>query len=336
MKTQHPKKELEYEQRAGHFASRRQFRWLMLLVMINLAITVQTSYWPSLSKSISEQWDKYRESRRVRALQQQAANWAEPANKVVWDENPETAAALLATPGYRGIRIDGVERYPSLSNWPRGARANVPEVIDRFYRDRFNLTYHHAFPDLGGEESVDPDEVALVLMHNFKTPAGEDRLVYVYVRGKLRLTNAKFPEGDSGRMETGPSSPRFDRPFSSTVEKELRLKGFACRWPLDGQAVVASPADRSTLLIRPEDEVWQQPWTWTPGTPGTAEEIRLTGGGHYRFFAGQPDLADPSHFTIPYDLDGKRGVIHGRVKANGALELKPDGGRLVGSRWYAK
>jgi hypothetical protein len=211
----------------------------------------------------------------------------------------------------------------------------VPQAIDRFYRDRFNLTYHHAFPDLGGEESIDPDEVALVLMHGFKTPAAEERLVYVYVRGKLTLNNAKFPEGESGRMQTQPRNPRSDQPFSSTVEKMLRLQGFSCRWPPDGQVIVAPPADRSTLLIRPEDKAWEVPWRWTPGKPGTAEEIRLTGGGHYRFFAGQPDPADPSHFTIPYDLDGKHGVIHGRVKANGALELKPDGGRLVGNQWYA-
>src|SRR5258706_647630 len=160
-------------------------------------------------------------------------------------------------------------------------------------------------------------------MHGFKTPAGEDRLVYVYVRGKLKLTNAKLPEADSGKMEPQPRNARSDRPFSSTVEKELCLKGFACRWPPDEQAIVASPADRSTLLIRPEDKVWQLPWTWTPGTPGTAEEIRLTGGGHYRFFAGQPDPADPSHFTIPYDPHAKRGVIHDRVSTGAALALKP-------------
>src|SRR5258706_1619762 len=169
----------------------------MLLVLITLAITVQTSYWPSLSKSIGEQWGKYRESRRVRALQQQATNWAEPANKVVWDENPETAAALLATPGYGSIRIDGVERYPLLSNWPRGARAHVPEAIDRFYRDRFNLTYHHAFPDLSGEEAIEPDQVRLVLMHGFKTPAGGGRPGCVFVRGMVKLTNATRPECDN-------------------------------------------------------------------------------------------------------------------------------------------
>ena len=192
METPQPKKELEYEQPSPHFASRRQFRWLMLLVLINLAITVQTSYWPGLSKSISEQWGKYRESRRAQALQEQVTNWTQPANKVVWDEDPERAAALLATPGYGPIRIDGIQRYPFLSNWPPGARATVPQVIDQFYRDRFNLTYHHPFPDLGGEEAINPDEVALVLMHGFKTPAGEDRLVYIYVRGKLKLENANL------------------------------------------------------------------------------------------------------------------------------------------------
>jgi hypothetical protein len=38
------------------------------------------------------------------------------------------------------------------------------------------------------------------------------------------------------------------------------------------------------------------------------------GRGYVRFYAGQIDAADPSHFTIRYTLDGKDGIIHGRMR----------------------
>ncbi|HEV8606759.1 MAG TPA: hypothetical protein VGQ99_15395 [Tepidisphaeraceae bacterium] len=34
---------------------------------------------------------------------------------------------------------------------------------------------------------------------------------------------------------------------------------------------------------------------------------------HLRFFAGQPDPANQSRFTIPYELNGQRGTIEGRL-----------------------
>jgi hypothetical protein len=54
----------------------------------------------------------------------------------------------------------------------------------------------------------------------------------------------------------------------------------------------------------------------------------------FRFYAGQPDPADASHFTIGYDLDGRRGAIDGRLKDNGRVEFKPDTGAVINDRWY--
>src|SRR5216117_1666630 len=78
------KQSVDYERPAGQYATRRQFRFLMILVIVNLAITIQSNYWPGLASSLKGQWTQYRERKRARALQQQAMNWTEPATKVVW------------------------------------------------------------------------------------------------------------------------------------------------------------------------------------------------------------------------------------------------------------
>ena len=50
-----------------------------------------------------------------------------------------------------------------------------------------------------------------------------------------------------------------------------------------------------------------------------------------RVLAGQPDPADGTHFTIPYILNGKPGVIDGRLRANGRVMLEPREGQFL--RW---
>ena len=43
-----------------------------------------------------------------------------------------------------------------------------------------------------------------------------------------------------------------------------------------------------------------------------------------RLYAGQPDPNDRSRFTIGYELQGRRGVIAGRLHDNGTIEFIPD------------
>jgi hypothetical protein len=54
---------------------------------------------------------------------------------------------------------------------------------------------------------------------------------------------------------------------------------------------------------------------------------------HFRFHAGQLDPNDPGHFTVDYEHDGVRGTIHGRLKDNGSVELRPDAGTMTGEYW---
>jgi hypothetical protein len=53
-----------------------------------------------------------------------------------------------------------------------------------------------------------------------------------------------------------------------------------------------------------------------------------------RFYAGQPDPADPAHFTIRYDLLGGSGTIDGRLTDDGkriALQIRD--GPAIGTKW---
>ena len=50
----------------------------------------------------------------------------------------------------------------------------------------------------------------------------------------------------------------------------------------------------------------------------------------FTLYWGQPDVADRSHFTIPYKLAGKSGTIEGRLASDGTVNLSIRDGPLLG------
>ena len=112
MPNDNQKAPLSYELPPSSPVSRRQFRLLLALVLVNLLITLQFAYFPGLTASIKNRWAQYQQKRereaavkQALAVEQQAMNFADPPDKVVWDENPETAAKLLAAGGYKSIPV---------------------------------------------------------------------------------------------------------------------------------------------------------------------------------------------------------------------------------------
>jgi hypothetical protein len=59
-----------------------------------------------------------------------------------------------------------------------------------------------------------------------------------------------------------------------------------------------------------------------------AMRVRVSDIQKLQIFAGQPDAKDPTRFTIDYSIDGKRGMIEGKLDDLGQLTLTPDGGRI--------
>lgn len=89
-----------------------------------------------------------------------------------------------------------------------------------------------------------------------------------------------------------------------------------------------------------------EPASWRPGPairptfydgavgpdPNVGPGIILDYTASRRFYAGQPDPADPSRFTIAYEEAGGRGTVEGRLDDNGVVTLTlldgPARGRL--------
>jgi hypothetical protein len=74
--------------------------------------------------------------------------------------------------------------------------------------------------------------------------------------------------------------------------------------------------------------------TWTPhaGSLTYPPEVRsgiytvrlpeLKTAEYLRFYTGQPDQNDLSHFTIVFEIDGQKGTIDGRVIGEGRVDLR--------------
>jgi hypothetical protein len=54
--------------------------------------------------------------------------------------------------------------------------------------------------------------------------------------------------------------------------------------------------------------------------------LTLDAGGNFRLYAGQPDPADDSHFTIRYELNGKSDIIDGWLMSDETVNLQVRGG----------
>jgi hypothetical protein len=319
---------LAYERPAAG-VPRWQFRLLFLLVLVNLVITIQTAYAPQVASQVKQRWAAWRAAQQTKATNQRAFAFVEPPTKVVWDDNPGTAAKLLASPGYRAMRVDALQNYPPLARWPRSAAAAVPPAVDTFHR----LHFRNSFPNLAGQHVVEPDSVAAVMLHRMKTPGGEDRVVFVYVTGGSSLYSLQLI-GPDGKYTSPSFGVPTDRPWEGVVTRHLRLRAVPCRVDADGTGVSTSSGDGAELLIHPAaGAAAVRRIQWSPPAGDRPEQVRLSGPGEFRFYAGQPDPSDPTHFTVGYDVDGAPGTIHGRLAPDGTIKLEPTTGRVVGSQW---
>lgn len=324
-----PTPPLSYDRPANAGIPRWQFRLLLLLVLLNLAITIQSVYAPGVAAAVKQRWAAHQAAKQARAIQQQAMTYTQPAGKVIWDEDPATAAALLATPDYRVIEIRGRERLIPVP-LPFGARARLPGIAGPLF---VNL-----LP--GYPNAIQPEETALVFLHGRISKAGE-ALVCVGAKGdaSLGLENP-FRPGNPGGMP-------HDKPWTATLGRRLSIVASASDFSTRTPARAVPREDRIAELVIERGDWETEPaqrafggnryapatLRWTPPQGERPGTMSLDAAGAFRLYAGQPDPKDPSHFTIDYDYAGRRGTIHGYLKDNGGVELKPDAGTVTGPTW---
>jgi hypothetical protein len=321
--TEGDKQSLSYESPAGSPVPRWQFRLLFLLVLVNFAITIQMAYAPGVTSAVGKWWTDHRAQRRMRALYQQASTWSAPAGTVVWEEDAEAAAKLRATGGYIVTQMPYqvfFGHYPSLKSWPRGAAINAPG---------FAAQLQEGFPiyDNNGRIPQADEDWALLLLHELRSPGGKERLVYVVVESKVDLGEPRAPFGPDAR---------HDNPLEVVGFRRLRLIATSCA--KNGATLLRPQRGETTeLFIVPGGRSLSQgipvPWRWEPAQGGKPGEVRVESPYRFRFYAAQPDPADASHFTIDYDLNDTRGKIHGRLKDDGTIDLKPEAGTVALPVW---
>lgn len=294
--------------------TRRQFRLLLILTLLNTLMLGFFVCGPAVSKFRNQIWAEYQsrqlqrdqERKRVAAMQaarqtfqsqwQQAANWSVPAGKVLYEEDPDRAAKLLAGAGYRAILSARAEYFP-----PR--QWQVP-VFSPQPTGPLNLM-GGAFP---------------LLVHVVKLSDGTPGLLCVYFVA-------------AQEMRTGTSTP-LERSYAvhsqRMIKAQLYLKdGFSLE-SVSGLGMQIDQSDRQPqqTLFGSRDNGRHATITWTKLESWENGKIEFELRDIFRLFAGQPDKADPKHFTLPYELDGVPGAIDCFMR-NDNVDLVPRSGRIV-------
>jgi hypothetical protein len=319
---------LTYERPPAGAITRGHVRWVLVLATVYVLMNVQNTYLPDVRSVIKDWWASRRLDaehaealQKARAFERKVMDFTEPPTKVVWEEDANAAAQLVAGAGYRWVPVEPLDKGarntsyfanpdPLFAPWPRGARALPPPLLQQGPSGAFRI-------NCGDEEAV-------VITHGRRAAAGAERLVVVVASGRQELG------GINGGIDKGPP----DQSWSRAVKKYQWLTA-SLYAPGDGETAGKMINNRSTvLLIHPESDPLATTWTYTPGKVGEAGKIDVPPRDRLRLFAGQPDPADAAHFTIAYDIDGQPGVVDGRLKDDDTVELKPTTGKIIGDRWY--
>jgi hypothetical protein len=307
---------LTYDPETGRSQiSRRQFRFLLGLTLVNTLMLGAFVAGPGISKLTRGWWDDYKRWRADRQAAKQAkvardrflVDYAkllahrDPPDKVVYDEDPDRAARLIKNEGYTAYTSGGSFVYLTPKPWQFPARAEWP-------MEMLTISKRGAFSG------------ALLYLEGRKSPSGEERLVCVVLDASLR-SESTATEGRSRIDEEQLGLRQY------VVKTRRALAVGAYKATGDNHIDLDSP--RMLEILQPSQK--QTAVTWTKTSAWENGEVSIRHGQVMRFFAGQADPADPSHFTIKYEYNGQPGGIDGWLRDDGSVVLEPRVGRIVQS-----
>ena len=295
--------------------SRRQFRVLLILTLVNTLMLGAFVAGPGLSKLVGGWWRDYKGWQAGRAAAKQARqiraqfeadyrkllSHADPPDKVVYEEDADRARNLADATGYAVGRTTG-----------RGFVYLIPKPW------QFPVKAQHPALMLSMQSGPNP-AAAPLFVGGLKSPSGEERLVVVTLDCEvssetISLADFHPPEGTSQRR--------------SWIGTE-RMISFATFRPHDRDTTLVGTAYRRLQIQQPPERRALVKWTKT--TSWENGRIEVEPGQVMRFFAGQVDPADPSHFTIRYEMNGVVGWFDGWLRDDGNVVLEPRAGRVVQS-----
>ena len=302
---------LDYAKPQG--PSRRQFSLLLLLVFINTVMFAAFFCLPAVSPIVKQTWADYQKRKaeqqkeqQRQALLQQVKTYAAPANQVIYEEDPTEIQKLYAESSDWSTGRVQTNTAPSYPPGPIAPIIRVaPPPLAQLQKTANDM--------IGGAFS----HYGVSFVHARKDPTGREYLVCVTTLPQLTASFVR-------REESGQTYR-----YVYDLKRDLNLTAYAV--PADGSPRTITimnldePAENHGRVTYTVASDKPQPSTLTGGTPEILSRSLL------RILSGQPDPADPSHFTIPYVLNGKPGVIDGYLRANGRVMLQPREGQFL--RW---
>jgi len=281
---------LAYDRSAG--VRVRGYRTLIFLTLLNTAALGWFILSPQLTPIVQRQWQQWQAKREMRrqetqllATQKQCMTHTIPAGTVAYTEDRALAATLA---GQRKQYQTVPLTGRTLEGWVAPAALSEPP---------FWTTMRGLKAIRLGYETANP--YPMIFLHERTTPGGEKRVVVVqWVAGQLFRPSAMMDEGD--HVETS-------RLLAARMHS-LASRGVPAHVIDHVQVRVRLPAPDS-IPVRPLPARTVQNGRFSPLT----------------VFAGEPDPADGSHFTIPYTIGAHGSVIDGWVTGN-ELILKPRAG----------
>jgi hypothetical protein len=278
--------------------TRRRWRVLFALVLLNTAMLAWVLAGSGVTQAIRSEWQSM-EMRRIQrtyhrqqfAAQQQCLDYTMRPNEVVYVEDPATALRLMSEEAAFNPVSVVVRSSSSVSlPWtPPAQRAAVPKCLT-------DLNARRGPPsDIGPA----PYDGPLLFLGRRTTPGGVTMLVIVSFEASPELWGEAPPQ-------------------PSRVETERVIKTYMLQPGNADEPPVEVAAHRLHLALpptqaRPNDEAkgWQ-----------VTHPVFLT------MLAGRADPAKPSHFVLPYTINGVPGEFDGWLQEEGIV-LKGRAGEPV-------
>jgi hypothetical protein len=285
-------KPLEYEQRAAT-VSQRQYRRLMALTLLNTILLAGFIVAPTIGPMVKTQWNQFqqrREQRKAEALR---------------DANIAAAKAYTAPAEQVLYEEDPDAAAKLLTQFPKQYQIIRSVKVEYF-------PPHPWQPPVVWVANPPPlsfPDAPTIFLHERTAPGGSPRLI------RVRLQAAqKF---DSVLFDANPQPTRRD--FAITTERQLMA-----------QAITNFGETRPGRLLILGNRLPNGRALWQRGKDDWEHgEVSFSAVGFYRFYPGQPDPADASHFTIRYDVDGVPNTIDGWLRDNDTVELIPRTGAAI-------
>ena len=157
-------------------------------------------------------------------------------------------------------------------------------------------------------ENANDEPEALLFAHQLTSPNGNQRLVLLDMQVKLdgtKLAGEEYKVAINRQLKYRICEPKLLGTSPSTVRYGQSLK-------------IVQDGERNVIPIK-----------WVDGTLRSArpQEYNL------RFFAGQADPNDASHFTVDYEVGGIKSTIDGWLTDDDFLRIIPRGGKVERGIW---